>query len=182
VIPSWHQPWARAEQQPCSTLAAQQAQLPQRQQRLERQNQRVLDAYQAEVINLNAWHSRRLKLTGELPQIEQERAQFVRTPQQTRHGQQVIDHAETFRQLLGNNLDRLSCEERQVVVQCLISKVVVMADHVDIAYVLPVVEAPRVADHPEYTPGGTPGQCYRLRLAHLDLGAEAIPLPDLRRG
>jgi site-specific DNA recombinase len=75
VLPHLHQTWARAEQQHWSTLAAQQAQLSQRQPRLERQNQRFLDAYQAEVINLNEWHSRRLKLTGELHQIEQERAQ-----------------------------------------------------------------------------------------------------------
>jgi site-specific DNA recombinase len=179
VIPHLYQTWARAEQQHCSTLAAQQAQLSQRRQRLERQNQRLLDAYQAEVINLNELHSRRLKLTAELQQIEQERAQLARTQQQTRHWQQVIDHAETFRQLLGNNLDRLSFEERQAVAHCLISKVVVMADQVDIAYVLPFVEAPQVANHPEHTPGGTPGHFYRLRLAHLDLGAYTVQLPHL---
>jgi hypothetical protein len=174
VIPRLHQTWAQAEPQHGSALAAQQTQLLQRRQRLERQSQRLLDAYQAEIISLSELQNRRLKLTAELQQIAQAREQLARTQQQTRHWQQVIDHAETFRRLLGTNLDRLSCEERQAVAHCLISKVVVTAEQVDISYVLPFEGAPQVADHPGSTPEGTPGHCYRLRLAHLHLPAPAV--------
>jgi hypothetical protein len=59
--------------------------------------------------------------------------------------------------------------ERQAVVPCLISKVVVTAEQVEISYVLPFEGAPQVVDRPGSTPGGTPGHVYRLRLAHLDL-------------
>ena len=52
VIPPLHQTWAVAQPQNLSGLEAQQAQLLQRQQRLERQGQRLLDAYQAEIITL----------------------------------------------------------------------------------------------------------------------------------
>ena len=51
--------------------------------------------------------------------------------------------------------------------QCLIRKVVVTGEHVEIAYVLPFEEAPQVAERPGSTPEGTPGHFYRLRLAHL---------------
>jgi hypothetical protein len=52
VIPQLHQTWAEAKQQNISSLAAQQSQLLQRRQWIERQDQRLLDAYQAEAINL----------------------------------------------------------------------------------------------------------------------------------
>jgi hypothetical protein len=178
VIPRLHQTWAQAEPQHGAALAAQHTQLLQRRQCLERQSQRLLDAYQTEVISLSELQSRRLKLTVELQQIEQAREQLARTQQRTRHWQQVIDHAETFRRLLGTNLDRLSFEERQAVAQCLIRTVVVTGEHVDIAYVLPFEEAPQVAERPGSTPEGTPGHFYRLRLAHLHLPALAVELGE----
>ena len=54
LMPHLHQAWAQAKQQNISALAAQQAQLLQRRQRLERQSQRLLDADQAEIISLDA--------------------------------------------------------------------------------------------------------------------------------
>jgi hypothetical protein len=80
--------------------------------------------------------------------------------------------------LLGANLNRLSFEERQAVAHCLISKVVVTGEQVDISYVLPFEGAPRVADRPGHTPEGMPGHVYRLRLAHRDLRTPPIESPD----
>ena len=165
MIPLLHQTWAEAKEHNLSTLAAQQNQLRQRQQRLERQSQRLLDAYQAEVISLEELQSRRRTLSAEMAQIEQERQQIAWTQQQTIHWCQVIEHAETFRQLLGKNLELLSFEERQAVVQCLISKVVVTGAQVDIYYVLPFASAPQVCPGPTSMTEGAPGLFCRLRLA-----------------
>jgi hypothetical protein len=44
----------------------------------------------------------------------------------------VIDNAEIFDKLLGDNLGRLSFEERQAAAQCLIIKVIVTGEEVDI--------------------------------------------------
>jgi len=52
LIPQLHQAWAQAKQQDLSGGAAQQTHLLQRRQRLERQSQRLLDAYQTEIISL----------------------------------------------------------------------------------------------------------------------------------
>src|SRR2546422_5675569 len=107
-------------------------------------------------------------MTAELQQIAQELHQLTQTQQQTMHWQQVMDHAETFRQLLGENLDQLAFEERQAVVQCLISKVVITGEEVDIYYVLPFGEAPQGSPSATHSPEGAPGQFYRLRLAERD--------------
>jgi hypothetical protein len=169
VIPHLHQTWAQAKQANLGLLAAQQEQLRQRRQRLERQEQRLLDAYQAEIINLSELQTRRHKLTSELQQIEQESQQLAQTQHETQHWQQVIENAQAFRQLLGDNVEQLSFEERQAVTQCLIQKVVLTGDQVDIHYVLPFEVAPQA--WPCLTAGleGTPGHFYRLRLAHLNL-------------
>src|SRR5262249_30197441 len=101
VIPQRHATWAEAKQQNSSAIEPQQAQWLGRRQKIERQNQRLLDAFQAEVINLAELQARRQKLSAELQRIEQEAKQLANTRQQTIHWQEVIEHAESFCQLVG---------------------------------------------------------------------------------
>jgi hypothetical protein len=174
VIPQLHQTWAEAKQHTLSGLEAHQAQLLQRRQRLERQDQRLLDAYQAEIINLQELQTRRQKLAAELHQIAQESRQLAHTRQQSIHWQHVMDNTETFRQLLGENFAQLSFEERQAIAQCLISQVIVTGEAVDIHFVLPFDSTPQAARRLPKEPEGTLGHFYRLRLAHFD-GVEVVP-------
>jgi site-specific DNA recombinase len=175
VLPHLHQTWAQTKQQDVTALSTQQTHLHQRRLRLERQSQRLLDAYQTETITLSELQLRRQKLTTELQQVERERQRLVYTQQQTLHWQTVIDHVDHFRHLLGDNLDRLSFTDRQTVVQCLIKKVVVTGEQVDIFYVLPFDHAPQVYNRSNQPPEGTPGSFCRLRLADLNPGAQPIP-------
>jgi site-specific DNA recombinase len=165
VIPQLHQNWAAAKSQNLSGLEAQQTQLQQRCGRLERQDQRLLDAYQSEAINLAELQVRRQKLATERQQIEQEMRQLAETRQQTVHWQTVIENAETFRTLLGDNLARLSFEERQAVAQCLIKKVIVTGEEVDVHFVLPFESTPQTIPHTTKESEGAPRTFYRLRLA-----------------
>jgi site-specific DNA recombinase len=157
TIPQLHASWAAAKQQNLTSLSAQQDQLRHQQERLERQDQRLLDAYQSEIINLSELQTRRQKLGGEVEQIKQERQQLARTERETHHWRQIIANAESFGQLLGQNLDRLTFEERQAVVQCLVRKVVVTGEQVDIFYALPFVSAPQVRHVEDMVPEGLPG-------------------------
>lgn len=91
-----------------------------------------MDAYQNDILTLEELRSRRQTITSELRQIEHARQRLAHSQQQQMHWQQIIKHAERFGQLLGTNLEALSFEERQVVVQCLISRVVVTGEQVDI--------------------------------------------------
>jgi hypothetical protein len=166
VIPRLHQSWAEAHDQQASSLQAQHESLRTRQQRLERQSQRLVDASQNDIISLEELRSRRQTSTSELRQLEHERQRLVRSQQQQMHWQQIIMHAERFGQLLGATLEALSCEDRQVVVQCLISRVVVRGEQVAIYYALPCVGLPQ--SRPASTEGveGIPGDFYCLPLAH----------------
>jgi site-specific DNA recombinase len=168
VLPQLPKTWVEAKQHTLSGLEAQQAQLLQRRQRIERQDQRLLDAYQAEIINLHELHARRQKLAAELHQIAQASRHLAHTQQQSIHGQQVMDNSATFRQLLGENLAQLSFAERQAIAQCLISHVIVTGEAVDIHFVLPFASTPQAARRPPKEPEGIPGHFYRLRLAHFD--------------
>src|SRR5262249_49030336 len=182
VIPQLHQTWAAAKQQTLSGLEAHQAQLLQRRQRLERQDQRLLDAYQAEIITLRELQTRRQKLAATLRQIEQENRQLAHTRQQSVQWQQVIENATTFRQLLGTHLAQLSFEERQAIAQCLISKVVVTGEAVDVHFLLPFDSTPQVAQPLRQAPEGVPGHFYRLRLAHFHAPTDPYwPLAPMKR-
>jgi hypothetical protein len=103
-----------------------------------------------------------------LRQIDDACQRLARSQQQQMHWQQIIKHTERFGQLLSTNLEGLSFEERQVVVQCLISRVVVTGEQVDIYYALPVVGLPQSSPRSPRGVEGTPGDFYRLRLAHRD--------------
>ena len=168
VIPRLHQSWVEAQDQQASSLSAQQEGLRKRQQRLERQSQRLVDAYQNDILSLEELRSRRQTITSELRQLDHERQRLARSQQQKMHWQQIIKHAEHFGQLWGANLEALSFEERQVVVQCLISRVVVTGEQVDIYYALPFVGLPQSGQESTRGDEGTPGDFYRLRLADRD--------------
>lgn len=169
MIPQLHQQWAEAKQLNLSHVTAQHEQLLNRRQRLERQGQRLLDAYQEELISLTEFKSRRQKLTIELQRLQQEADLLAAQQQQVIHWQRVVTNVDTFGELLGCNLERLSFEERQAVAQCLISKIVVTGEDVDIYFVLPFDSPPQVFHNAPGVPEGAPGQFYWLRLAHFDL-------------
>src|SRR5262245_24529850 len=124
--------------------------------------------------------ARRQKLSAESQQIEQELRRLAIARQQTIHWRQVIDNAETFRKLLGDNLELLSFEERQAVTQCLINKVIVTGEEVDIHFVLPFDSTPQVIHRSAKEPEGAPGHFYRLRLAHL--GSAPRPVGNVAPG
>jgi site-specific DNA recombinase len=167
LLPHLHQSWAQSKQHDLTALTAQQEQLLQRKRRVERQSERLLDAYQTETITLSELQLRRQKLTTELQHLDRELQHLTHTQQQTLHWQDVITHVEHFRHLLGENLDPLSFTDRQTVAQGLIKKVVVTGEQVDISYVLPFDQAPQVYNSSDQPPEGTPGHFYRLRLADL---------------
>ena len=174
LLPRLHGSWAQTKQHTVTALTAQQEQLRQRKQRVERQSERLLDAYQSESITLSELQLRRSKLQEELHRLDQDIEQFARSRSEALHWQQIIEHADCFRHLLGDNLERLSFADRQTVMQCLIKKVVVTGEHVDIYYIFPFDQSPQVYNSSSQPPEGTPGHFYRLRLADLALSPGGV--------
>jgi site-specific DNA recombinase len=114
---------------------------------LERQLQRLIDAYQQEIITLQDLSTRREQITQRLQGFEQDRKTLEQQRDTTIKWEHIADNIGHFRALLGGNLDRLSFEDRQAVVQLLVEKVVVHPDGaVDVHHVLRFEEQPVVAD------------------------------------
>ena len=143
---------------------------------LERQLQRLIDAYQQEVLTLQELAPRREQITQRLKGLAQERTQIEQQRDTTIKWEHIASNIEHFRTLLGSNVDRLGFEDRQTVVQLLVEKVVVSRDGaVEVHHVLPFEEQPVAADHKKK---GIPPEFYVLRLQHLHLPATPVQRHD----
>jgi len=121
---------------------------------LERQLQRLIDAYQQEIITLQDLSTRREQIAQRLKGFEQEKSNLEQQRDTTIKWERIADNIHQFRTLLGSNLDRLSYEDRQAVVQLLVEKVVVYQDGaVEVHHVLPFEEQPVAADQKKRHPG-----------------------------
>jgi site-specific DNA recombinase len=146
-------------------------------QHLERQLQRLIDAYQQEIITLHDLSTRREQIAQRLKGFEQEKSNLEQQRDTTIKWERIADNIHQFRALLGSNLDCLSYEDRQAVVQLLVETVVVYQDGaVEVHHVLPFEEQPVAADQKKK---GTPGEFYVLRLKHFHRPAEPIAENDL---
>jgi hypothetical protein len=166
VIPQLHALWVQTQGQNLETLTTKSAHLLQRQQHIERQLQRLLDAYQAEAITLSELKARQEKLRTEEVQLQAELDQLIRTRERTIEWQQGHANIDHFCRLLGENLDHLPIAARQVVTRCLIRKVVVPGEQVDIHYAFPFEFPPQVWQGTPRPLEGATGQFYCLRLSH----------------
>jgi site-specific DNA recombinase len=147
VIPILHQQWQQSQQMDLSQLSAQQESVRTRRQRLEGQIQKLVDAYQADVITLTELSSRRKKLEADVDRMRREESSLAQQEKECHRWDQVIANVTQFRKLIRTNLDRLDFQDRQVLAQCLIEKVVVTGEDVDIFYVLPFDETPEMLDN-----------------------------------
>jgi site-specific DNA recombinase len=166
VIPQLHALWVQAQGQKVEMLTTQATHLLRRQQRIERQLQRLLDAYQAEAITLSELQARQEKLRTEEVQLKAEITRLTHTREQSIQWQQVHANVDHFCRLLGKNLDCLPFADRQAVTRCLIRKVVVTGEQVDIYYAFPFEFPPQVWQGTARQPEGAAGQFYCLRLSH----------------
>src|SRR5438552_18470846 len=88
---------------------------------------------------------------GQRPKgFEQERHNLEQQRDTTIKWERIAGNIGQFRALLGSNLDRLSYEDRQAVVQLVVEKVVVYHDGaVEVHHALPFEEQPGAADQKE---------------------------------
>jgi site-specific DNA recombinase len=166
--------WQQVQQGQQGQFQSQLDRIDGQRQHLERQLQRLIDAYPQEIITLQDLSTRREQIAQRLKGFEQERHSLEQQRDTTIKWERIADNIGQFRALLGSNLDRLSYEDRQAVVQLVVEKVVVYPDGaVEVHHVLPFEEPPVVADQKKK---GTPGEFYVLRLKQLDFPPTAIPL------
>src|SRR6516165_7619592 len=137
---------------------------------LERQQQRLLDAYLAEVIGLAELERKREELDRRQATLTAQQRQLDAAAEQRLELQAVADGIESFCQTIRAGLVTATFTQRRQLVELLIDRVIVTEDQVEIRYVLPT------------SPGGPHRPFCQLRKDHLDLEQPAVRADHEFRG
>jgi site-specific DNA recombinase len=137
-------------------LQARQATLRQALGQLERQQQRLLDAYLAEVVGLAELEHKRQELDRRRATLLAQQRQLDAIAEQRLELRAVADGIEAFCQTVRSGLATATFAQRRLLVELLIDRVVVTDGEVEIRYVLPT------------SPDGPHPPFCHLRKDHLD--------------
>ena len=179
--------------------------LLQAEKQINRQQDRLLEAYLAGVIDLTAFERKRQELVRKAEAVSQHRLQLEAGVQERMEWSQVQDSIERFCARIRPVLEQASFAQRRQLVELLIDRVIVTDAEVEIRYVIPTrSEGPHVpfcqlrADYrddvrglqePRLRPGGdasdrvgAPGEAHRRVGPGLCLGASGRPLASRTGG
>jgi site-specific DNA recombinase len=107
-------------------------------QRLGREEQRLVDAYQAEVLDLAELKARREQIQGRRHVLITQRDQEQRLQAERQAAKAVWSDLEAFCQRVRSRLDEATLAERQRILQLLIERVIVGEDSLEIRHVIPL--------------------------------------------
>jgi len=117
--------------------AARQHGLQRRRATLDRQRQRLIDAYTAETITLDELQSRTRSLDARLADLAREEEQLAASAEQQAQITLLATRVEAFRASIVQGLDQATFARRRELVELLIDRVLVDGDQVEIRYVIP---------------------------------------------
>jgi site-specific DNA recombinase len=137
-------------------LQARQATIRQALGQVDRQQQRLLDAYLAEIITLAELQRKRQDLDRRHATLLTQQRQLDATAGQRLELQAIADGIERFCQTVRAGLTAATFEQRRLLAELLIDRVIVTGDQAEIRYVLPT------------SPGGPHRPFCQLRKDHLD--------------
>ncbi len=106
--------------------------------RLDRADQRLIEAYQAEVISLEELSGQRKALTTQRQLTKQQHEQHLRLRQQQLQAQQALISLTAFTQRVGSRLQTTCLAERQAILQLVIERIIVHDDSLEIQHVIPL--------------------------------------------
>src|SRR5512142_1629737 len=141
-------------------LHARQTAIRQALSQLDRQQQRLLDAYLAEIIALAEFQRKRDELDRRRAALAAQQRQLNAAAAQRLELQAVADGIEAFCQAIRTGLATATFEQRRLLAELLIDRVIVTDGQVEIRYVLPT------------SPDGPHRPFCQLRKDHLDGPAE----------
>ena len=116
---------------------ARQHDLRQRRATLERQRQRLIDAYAAEAVTLEELQTRVRALEGRLTDLTRDEHQFATSAEQQAQVVVLAAQVEDFRATIAQGLDQASFARRRELVELLIDRVLVAPPEVEIRYIIP---------------------------------------------
>ncbi len=116
---------------------ARQHDLRQRRATLERQRQRLIDAYAAEAVTLEELQTRVRALEGRLTDLTRDEQQLATSAEQQAQIGVLVTQVEAFRATIAQGLDQASFARRRELVELLIDRVLVAPPEVEIRYIVP---------------------------------------------
>src|SRR6185437_16236468 len=106
--------------------------------RLDREEQRLIDAYQAEAIDLDELKRRREQIQGRRVVLTGQRDQEQRLRRERQTAKEVWADLTAFCRRVRSRLDEATLAERQRILQLLIDRVIVGPDSLEIRHVIPL--------------------------------------------
>jgi site-specific DNA recombinase len=107
-------------------------------ERLGREESRLIDAYQGEVITLPELAQRRHQLAQRRQALIEQQAQQARLRQQRVHAQEVLEDLTTFCERIRTRLAEATFADQQAILQLLIERIIVGEDTLEIRHVIPL--------------------------------------------
>ncbi len=111
--------------------------------RLAREDDRLIDAYQAEIISLKELKERREKLAERRKALGDQHEQQARLRRQTAQARETIKDLRAFCERINARIEEAAFEEKQSILQLLIERVIVGEDSLEIRHVIPLGGPPR---------------------------------------
>src|SRR5262249_48544044 len=137
--------------------------------RLDREEQRLVDAYQAEVIDLAELKERCEQIATRRQALAGQREQLARLRDQRRAAQEVWADLRSFCARVRGRLEGATLAERQQLLQLLFERVIVGEDTLEVRHVIPLGRPKRGV----LAPGGREGPRGGWGLDEPPLGGEA---------
>jgi site-specific DNA recombinase len=150
--------YARRADESRASECAEEQRLAAQLRRLDREEQRLVDAYQAEAIDLAELRDRQSQIAGRRGILKAQYDQQVLLRSQGQTAKQVLLDVTNFCERVRTGLDRASFADRQRIVQLLVDRIIVGEDSLEIRHVIPLrgqdPAAIPMPPEPQTGPGG----------------------------
>jgi len=111
--------------------------LEQQIQQFEKQIQRLIDAYQKEVITLDDLNSRKGSVEQKISQIQEQIKNLKAAEKSELDYRKIFDNIETFCNAVKRGINNASFEDRRKIIELLVEEVIVTNGKVEIIHILP---------------------------------------------
>ena len=121
--------------------------------RLSREQTRLVDAYQAGVIELEELEERRAKIAQRREALRPQYEQQAKLRRQAAQAREVLEDLKTFCRRINARLGYATFEEKQAILRLLIERIIVGEDTLEIRHVIPLDGPPRGSSGSVAPPG-----------------------------
>ena len=120
--------------------------------RLSREETRLVDAYQAEIVELAELKERREKIAERRKALTARYEQRAQLRQRADQAREVLEDLEAFCRRINARLGEATFEEKQAILQLLIERIIVGEETLEIRHVIPLDGSPRGPSGPVVSP------------------------------